>query len=372
MIKKIGYLVFALCFSVFRLVPLNRNKVFFVATHDDSGEGNIGIIAAAIRERMPGKKCIFLTKQDGIHRPFSFFLGKAFHMATAATIFLDNEFMPMAYTPISPRAKVVQLWHGTGTIKKFGLDSDTGEVARLAQKANNRLTHLIVNSELTKRQYASAFGVPEDRIYILGLPRTDLILDDRKMRQLQAHFYEQHPALKKKHCTLYAPTFRDSEVEKPEFGLDFDSFVSCMKEDEVLLVRLHPHVAAHCPEDLWERYSGRIVNVSGYPGAATLLAVSERLITDYSSIIFEYCLLDCPMIFYAYDYESFRREGRDFYEEYPTFVPGPVAYSQPELEKLWQESGDDSHRRQQFRERTFQYLDKNATKRLLELIFDEK
>lgn len=372
MIKKIGYLVFALCFSVFRLMPLNRNKVFFVATHDDSEEGNIGITAAAIRESMPEKKCVFLTKRDGIHRPFSFFFGKAFHMATAATIFLDNEFMPMAYTPVSSHAKVVQLWHGTGTIKKFGLDSDTGEVARLAQKANNRLTHLIVNSEQTKKQYASAFGVPEDRIFILGLPRTDLILDPEKMQQLRTVFYEQYPELRDKRCTLYAPTFRDSEVEKPVFGLDFDSFVSCLRDDEVLLVRLHPHVAAHCPVDLWQKYKGKIVNVSGYPGAATLLAVSGRLITDYSSIIFEYCLLDGDMIFYAYDYESFQREGRDFYENYPEFVPGPVAYNQPELERLCREHKEDSRELEHFRENTFRYMDKNATNRLLELIFGEK
>ena len=56
-------------------------------------------------------------------------------MATASVIFLDNEFMPMAYMKFNKNVKVVQLWHGTGTIKKFGLDSDTGEVKRLAKKA---------------------------------------------------------------------------------------------------------------------------------------------------------------------------------------------------------------------------------------------
>lgn len=364
--------MFALCFTLFRIVPLNRNKIFFIATHDDSEEGNIGIVAAAIRRSMPEKKCVFLTKRDGIRRPFSFFLGKAFHMATSATIFLDNEFMPMAYTHISPHAKVVQLWHGTGTIKKFGLDSDTGEVARLAKKANQRLTHLIVNSEMTKRQYATAFGVPEERIFILGLPRTDLILDKEKMQELRDRFYERYPELVNKHCSLYAPTFRDSEVESPVFFLDFESFRSCMKEDEVLLVRLHPHVAANCPASIWDQYGGQIVNVSDYAGVATLLAVSERLVTDYSSIIFEYCLLDREMLFYAYDYENFQKEGRDFYERYPDFVPGPVAYSQQELEKLWREHKPDCVRLEQFRERTFRYRDQNATKRLLELIFGEK
>ena len=364
--------MFALCFTMFRIAPLNPKKVFFVATHDDSAEGNIGIVAAAIRHRMPEMKCVFLTKRDGIRHPFAFFFGKAFHMATASVIFLDDEVMAMAYTRISSRAKVVQLWHGTGTLKKFGLDSDTGEVARLARKANGRLTHLIVNSELTKRQYGSAFGVPEEKIYMLGLPRTDLILDKKRMDKLQGNFYEQYPFLRGKRCSLYAPTFRDDEVDRPVFGLDFDSFCSCMEEDEVLLVRLPPHVAANCPVDMWGRYQGKLVNVSDYPGVATLLAVSERLITDYSSIIFEYCLLDREMIFYAYDYEEFRKEGRDLYENYPEFVPGAVAFSQQELEDIWKEHSCEEQRLQHFREQMFCYLDQNATNRLLELIFHKK
>lgn len=364
--------MFALCFTVFRIIPPNRNKIFFVATHDDSDEGNIGIVAEAVKRKMPEKKCVFLTRKDGIRKPFSFFFGKAFHMATASVIFLDNEFMPMAYTKISPRVQVVQLWHGTGTIKKFGLDSDTGEVARLARKANRRLTHLIVNSELTKKQYGSAFGVPEEKIYMLGLPRTDLILDGVKMDERRASFWKQYPSLAGKRCSLYAPTFRDCEVDRPVFGLDFDSFCSCMEEDEVLLVRLHPHVAANCPDSIWEQYAGKIVNVSDYPGVATLLAVAERLITDYSSIIFEYCLLDREMLFYAYDYDKFQKEGRDFYEDYPSFVPGPVAYSQQELEKLWQETSLDSQMLQRFKEEMFCYLDQNATNRLLQLIFGKK
>lgn len=372
MVKKLGYYLFALFFAIFRIAPLNRNKVFFVATHDDSGEGNIGIVAEAVRQTMPEKKCVFLTKKDGIRKPFSFFLGKAFHMATAATIFLDNEFMPMAYTPISSRARVVQLWHGTGTIKKFGQDSDKGEVARLADRANKRLTHLIVNSEITKKQYASAFGMPQERIYILGLPRTDLILHKERMQCLREEFYERYPQLRERRCTLYAPTFRDSEVEQPVLALDFDSFVGCMQEDEVLLLRLHPHVAERCPTSVFTKYKDKIVNVSQYPGVATLLSVADRLITDYSSIVFEYCLLNRGMIFYAYDYESFQKEGRDFYESYPEFVPGPVAYSQQELEYLWREYRLDEQQLERFRQRNFAYLDQNATKRLLELIFGKK
>ena len=212
MVKKLGYYLFAAFFALFRIFPLRENKIFLVATHDDSPEGNIGLVREAFRQRRPELRFHTLTKRDGIRRPFSFFIVRAYHMATAGTIIMDNIFMPMAYTPLSKRAKVVQLWHGTGTIKKFALDSDTGEVARLAERANRRITHLIVNSEQTKKQYAGAFGVPEERVYILGLPRTDLILDDERIEAKRQEFFRQYPELAQRRCVLYAPTFRDDEV----------------------------------------------------------------------------------------------------------------------------------------------------------------
>ena len=342
-----------------------------VATHDDSEEGNIGIVAARIRQILPERQIVFLTGKDGIHRPFSFFFGKAYHMATAGTIFLDNEFMPMAYTPVSPKVKVVQLWHGTGTIKKFGQDSDTGEVARLAHRANKRLTHLIVNSEMTKRQYASAFNQPIDHVHILGLPRTDLILDEIRMQLMRREFYEQYPQLEDKRCILYAPTFRDDEKQNPRIALDVECFVRGMDEDEVLLLRLHPHVAEKYPPDLWEKWADRVYDVSRHEGVTTLLAIADCLITDYSSIIFEYCLLNKKMIFYAYDLQRFGESGRGFYEDYESFVPGPVVHTQSELERTCRDKEVDQTVLKRFREKNFAYIDGNATNRLLELIFND-
>lgn len=367
--KKLGYLIFAVFFTVFRLCPLQKQKVFFVATHDDSDEGNAGIVAAEIKRLMPEKRLYFLTGQDGIRHPFSFFIGKAFHMATAGTIFMDNHFMPMAYTPLSKKAKVVQLWHGTGTIKKFGLDAEGEEVALLAKRANRRVTHLIVSSERTKRQYQSAFGIPEDKIHILGLPRTDRILDGEWMQARRERFFGRYPELKEKRRILYAPTFRDEEVGKPQIALDLTEIAGNLAEDEVFMLRLHPHVAANINAQDWEKYGGKIYNVSEFPGVSTLLAAADCLITDYSSIIFEYCLTKKPMCFYAYDLDSFVAEGRGFYEDYESFVPGPVVRTQLELMSFIKDREPSGARIETFCRENFAYLDKKSVERLLQLIF---
>ena len=361
------HISFAFFFSVSRLFRINGNKVFLVATHDDGPEGNIGIVADAI-QRMDGRKrLIWFTRDDKVTDPIRFFIIKAYHLATAGYVFLDNEFLPMAYIRFSERAKVVQLWHGTGTIKKFGQDVNTGSLRELERRANQRITHLIVNSEAVKKEYASAFGISEERIYVLGLPRTDLLLNTSFLEEKREEFLRVYERLRGKKCILYAPTFRDDEVEHPRIHLDLDRMSKELGEDEVLMIRLHPFVADRAGMVLDEGKWDNIINVSGYAGVTTLLAAADVLITDYSSIVFEYCLRGKPMIFYAYDLERFESEGRSFYRNYENFVSGPVARTEDELIECLKKR--DMTRVGRFVEQNFTYLDGKSTSRLLELIF---
>ncbi len=365
MIKKAGYLLFAVFYYLCRLFPRDRKKIFLVATHDDSPEGNIGIVAEAVRQREEGYRLVWFTRKDRITDPINFFIRKAYHLATASYVFLDNEFLPMAYLHFPESVKVVQLWHGTGTIKKFGQDVNTGTLGRLEYCANQNITHLIVNSEEVKAEYASAFGVSEDRIYPIGLPRTDLLLNPDFLEDKRGQFLDQYPQVQKKRCILYAPTFRDSEVDSPEIHLDLQEMSDKMSSEDVLLIRLHPHVAQKIS---WEEKRWKnIINVSEYPGVTTLLAVADVLITDYSSIVFEYCLRNKPMIFYAYDLEQFEKNGRSFYRDYRSFVPGRVVQSTEELLDCLKAA--EENKAAVFTELMFDKLDGKATLRLLELIF---
>lgn len=367
MIKKTGYLLFAFFYYISRVFQINPKKVFLVATHDDSGEGNIGIVAHALANRDSSYQCIWFTRKDRISNPVNFFLKKAYHLATAGTVLLDNEFLPMAYIRFPKNVKVVQLWHGTGTIKKFGQDVNTGSLKELERRANQNITHLIVNSEEVKEEYASAFGVQEERIYPIGLPRTDLLLNREFMEEKRSRFFREYPELDGKKCVLYAPTFRDDEVEQPEIHLDLEAMSQELSSEEVLLIRLHPHVADRVQNVFAEKKWKNIINVSGYAGVTTLLAAADVLVTDYSSIVYEYCLTNRPMIFYAYDLEKFEKDGRSFYRDYRKFVPGVIAFSQEELMKALEMP--DISKVSEFVRDMFDQIDGNAVWRLLELIF---
>ena len=137
------------------------------------------------------------------------------------------------------------------------------------------------------------------------------------MEIMENEFYEQYPSLREKRITLYAPTFRDKQAASPELGLDFSGF--SLAEEDVVLLRLHPFVSDHFSLDE-ASYDGRVMDFSHYPGVTTLLRVADCLITDYSSIVFEYALMHKPVLFYAYDLEQFETEGRNFYEDYASSI----------------------------------------------------
>lgn len=367
MIKTVGYWIFALFYNVSRLFPVNPKKVFLVATHDNSPEGNVGIVADALKKKDESMKLVWFTRDNKVTRPFDFFVVKAFHLATSSYVFLDNEFLPMAYFHFRKQVKVVQLWHGTGTIKKFGQDVNEGKLKKLEFKANTNITHLIVNSEAVKKEYASAFGIPLEKIFVLGLPRTDLLLEKNYLEDKKKELLDEYPRLRGKKCILYAPTFRDDEVELPQIHLDLDEMSMRLREDEVLLIRLHPHVAKQVSKVFDAGKWNNIINMSEYSGVTTLLAASDVLITDYSSIVFEYCLRKKPMLFYAYDLEQFEHDGRSFYRSYSDFVPGRIVKNQKELcDALESEEFDENDA---FIRDNFTFLDGRSTARLFELIF---
>ena len=171
------------------------------------------------------------------------------------------------------------------------------------------------------------------------------MLDKQYLTKKVEQFYQDYPEMKEKRCILYAPTFRDTEVSNPKLHLDLQKTADSLGKEDVLFIRLHPHIATHLKETL------------------------EGLITDYSSIVFEYCLLERPMLFYAYDLKEFEQTGRSFYRDYRSFVPGPVIETEEELLSCLKKQ--KYPQKESFVRENFPFLDGNATSRLFALIFSD-
>ncbi len=370
--KEIGYLMFAFLYRIYKFFPVKKNSAFLIMTHDGGREGNVGVTAVYMK-RMYHTKLWTLRRNDtafggagGLKRAFCFFFVKPWEMARSEYIFMDNAFLPMAYLKVRKETTVVQLWHGTGTVKKFGQHVNTGKLYEQEKRANKNLDYVIVSSDATKELYAECFSVDVSQVKVLGLPRTDLLFSKKGVAKRRKRFLEQYPELENKKLILYAPTFRDKEASNPTVHLDIEKMAAKLPEEYCLGLRLHPFVAQNFR--LGEDYSRKVYDFSAYDNINTLLVSTDVLITDYSSIIFEYCVLGKPMIFYAYDLDEFSDHGRGFYRDYKEYVPGPVVETTEEILRVIREKDWKNEKRKEFFEDSYAYMDGKSTKRVVDFV----
>ena len=303
-------------------------------THDGSESGNIKALTNYMSKK--GKYQFYYMAKEERKAFFHLLFVIPFIMSRAEIILMDNAFMPMSYFKIRRETAVLQLWHGTGSIKKFGQDSNTGRVKLLEKKINSNIDYLFVNSDLLVEEYAGAFGIDRNKVYATGLPRTDWLLkfiNDNDKSQKQNEIKNKismayNIVLSGKKIILYAPTFRDDEVNNPKLHIDILKLLSKLDDDSIIFLRLHPFVSMAFSH---KNISDRVVNVSDYSDLNELMAVSDGLITDYSSLIFDYCVLDRPMYFFADDIVDFGLNGRGFYLDYNKDLPGIIPMTEEEL-----------------------------------------
>jgi len=369
--KKIGYLLFAVIFNICRLFPVKRGKNILFNGHNHGLNGNLlqikmGLIKAgpSVEIKCYAKRDMFfggrLEQLKGI---FRFFILLPFQMATAEIIFLNDNFLPLAYCYPSKKTKIVQLWHGAGAFKKFGLSTETDErVKQQVVRANSRLTHLFVTSKKVIPFYQEAFGIERDRIYSTGIPVTDAYFQQDKIEQGRERFYKGYPELREKKIILYTPTFRRTSQENKEIMGHFpmEKLQELFGDSWAVLVKMHPkYPVDNIPENSF------CYNMTNYAHITDLYFVSDLLVTDYSSTVVEYVLLDKPVILYAYDLADY---DRGFYRDYESSVPGGIARSEEEFLALLSRLEEDSTRRQAFVDMQYDYRDGDSTKRILSVL----
>ena len=130
---------------------------------------------------------------------------------------------------------------------------------------------------------------------------------------------------------------------------------------------MHPFVKTRIDDSRYDN----IIDLSDYDNINDILLITDMLITDYSSVVFEYSLLEKPIIFYSPDRDLYKEE-RDFYYEYESFVPGPIISNTDELIKEINNKDFDKNKVIEFKEKFFDNLDGNSSKRFIEEIILKK
>lgn len=372
--KSLAHSLFGMIFNLFRLCPVKEKKVVLFMIHNSRFKGNLRFVYEQMKAEDPelsfvvvSKKQLFSVSGKGPGRLLRllkaglyFYFGLTYHLATAGYIFLNDNFLPLAYMRISPKTKVVQLWHGIGALKRFGLSTEEREFVRhCVEKGNQRITHLFVSSQKVVSYYKEALGIAEDRIFPVGVPVTDYYFDRDKMEQGRKNFFQQYPELAGKKLLLYTPTFRKTQKENEELMEHFDCkrLKEELGESWAILVRSHPQVSFPvevCQEGCY--------NVTEYEDIKELYVVSDVLVNDYSSTMVEFALLGKPIVLYAYDLESY---DRGFYRDYRETAPGKIVRTQEELCQAVLETGADQEKLEGFLELQYDIRDGKATERVI-------
>ena len=143
--------------------------------------------------------------------------------------------------------------------------------------------------------------------------------------KISNRIYAKYPKFKDKQIIIYAPTFRDTGKGRSEFipNIDFEKLSRELLSNQLLIICPHPVMKKKIVDKDYEN-----IKVVRDFSTDNLMMISDMLITDYSSVIFQYSLLNKPMVFYCYDLDSY---SRDFYLNYPNDLPGEVLKTQSEL-----------------------------------------
>ncbi|WP_280518312.1 MULTISPECIES: bifunctional glycosyltransferase family 2 protein/CDP-glycerol:glycerophosphate glycerophosphotransferase [Streptomyces] len=229
---------------------------------------------------------------------------------------------------------VVQTWHGT-PLKKIGHDIESIHFAdqRYLERVEKEVQNwdmLVSPNSFSTPILKRAFGFPGEMVES-GYPRND-ILRRPGMEAKEQQIRRRIGLPKGKRVVLYAPTWRDDQFYAPgkyklDFRIDLEAAREQLGPDHVLMVRRHPNVVDPVPG----AGDGFVFDVSDYPDMADLSLITDVMITDYSSLMFDYVNTGRPILFFTYDLDHYRDTLRGFYFDFESSAPGPLLYTSEEL-----------------------------------------
>ncbi len=320
-ILRVGTVALRILYCFYKLFP-TKNRIMFVSRQDDVPSPDCYLLSKAIREEDQKIEIIqeFRRIPDsfiGKIKYIGYMLGRQMYLfATSKVVILDGYCILASVLNHKKELKIVQMWHAMGALKKFGfaaIGTEEGkdpEVSKILCMHRN-YDYVICSCKECAGHYEEAFGVPQNKIITMTLPRVDLLTDLRLKELVQARVYHVFPDLKKKKNILYVPTFRMHE----EMGEKIKELIESVDFTRYnLIVKLHPLTKEKVDMN-------KCLECEGFT-ALELLNVADYVISDYSAFIFEVAAAEKPLFLYTYDLETYM-EQRGFFIDYNEEMPVP-------------------------------------------------
>lgn len=274
-----------------------------------------------------------------------------------------------------PETTYIQTWHGT-PLKKLGLDMDDVQMAGNKgienYKANfwansRRWDYLIAQNQYSSDIFKNCFDFKKEMLDI-GYPRNDILLKKNTPEHIDS-LKEKHGIPKDKKVILYAPTWRDNQsMGKGKYifnpFLNFDILKRNIEEEYVLILKYHYLIASELD---WSRMEGFIFDIN--EDIQELYLMADILMTDYSSVMFDYSILKRPIIFYTYDLDDYC-DNRGFYFDFLEEAPGPFVKNTDELISVLKKPDFNRYKEKydKFNQKYNSWDDGHASEKVVDLI----
>ncbi|MFB7305444.1 bifunctional glycosyltransferase/CDP-glycerol:glycerophosphate glycerophosphotransferase [Heyndrickxia sporothermodurans] len=361
-------------YPILRWLPINKKTVVFESYWGKSYSCNPKALYEYMCEEYKDYKFVwFFNNENTIVKGNAQRVRKNslkyFYYLARAKYFINNVNFPDFYRK-RKGAIEVQTMHGT-PLKTMGLDvpgeTDTKEKREKLLNRCGRWDYLVTPSHYVTDIAKRAFCFNKQLLEV-GYPRNDILMKNRSIDDLNNIKRKFNIPLDKK-VIMYAPTWR---VKKGfQLELDLDKLQQNLSTDYVIVLRLHYFVSSTINVD---KYKGFVFDLSSHNDIQELYLISDTLITDYSSVMFDYAILNRPILFFTYDLESYRDNLRGFYIDFETEAPGPLLRTTEEIVdsilNLEDIKREYSEKFNEFRNKYCQFDEGDASRKVIEKVLN--
>ncbi len=352
---RFGAYLLTLLFTKMKIQP----RVFFY-TGRTTGEPDENL--NQVYKNCTDKKILFAKE-----RPYGFIdtVKLRYYLITSKVTVTDDYIYFLRKYKLKPEQKLIQIWYTGGAFKRMGIDGPSILSNYEEYKTHSQYSDFCVSSEYVRQYYCHAFGLDMNVVKALGTPRSDLVADKELAEKNRQEICTKHPLLRNKKVYIYCPTVRIREDTVIPYNpkIDWDKLNDDLYDDEVFIICRHPSMKE---EYIKGRFYSRVKDYT-FESTSELLAVSDVIITDYSSIVFDASIMDKPMVFYCPDYEEYKDE---FYLDYEKELPGEIVTDFEKCLSAVRRAEEISSKTviASFREKQMGACDGKSTERVLSLI----
>lgn len=362
----VGKKIISAIYFFFKVLLKTKRKITFMSRQTNGKNLDFDMLVEELKEKYPDVEAVILNKR--LEKDFKsktsyviHMFSQMYHMATSKVIIIDSYSILVSILKQKKTTKVIQIWHALGSLKKFGysiLGKKEGRNSKTAKAMNmhKNYDYALTSSEVSKGYFAEAFGMPEEKMIVLGLPRIDFLRSEKAKKAVQKRFYEIYKDCNnKKENILYVPTDRKNKrvpIEKVIKAVDYSKYN--------LIIKTHSG-----KEKLY--VDNKKIDKGNFFLGIALLHIADYIITDYSAICYEAALVEKPIYFYTYDYTEYMKNRGvyiDFKKEMPGFISKDIKKIMNKIEK--QEWNLEAIRR--FSDKYMECKDLKITEKLVNII----